>query len=123
MESNKMKEKLKKNKKKSRKSKSKTLNPMLFYPAFPHIAEKIFDHLDQNSLKKSREVTKPWQNCIDTHNILWKKLVKKENGNNAFQQALKFEYGANRQVKLLFQYSTTRWHMLMNQLILCSFQP
>ena len=28
-----------------------SLNPMVFYPGFPHIAEKIFDQLDKGSLR------------------------------------------------------------------------
>ena len=27
------------------------LNPMLFYPAFPHIVQKIFNHMDKERLK------------------------------------------------------------------------
>ena len=34
------------------------LNPMVFYPGFPHIAEKIFDQLDKGSLRSCREVSK-----------------------------------------------------------------
>ena len=57
MESNKLEGKLKNTKKKSSKSKSKTLNPMLFYPAFPHIAEKIFEKVDKNCLKTLRHLS------------------------------------------------------------------
>ena len=35
-----------------------SLNPMVFYPEFPHIAEKIFDQLDKGSLRSCREVSK-----------------------------------------------------------------
>ena len=34
------------------------LNPMVFYPGFPHIAEKIFDQLDRGCLRNCREVSK-----------------------------------------------------------------
>ena len=34
------------------------LNPVVFYPGFPHIAEKIFDQLDKGSLRSCREVSK-----------------------------------------------------------------
>ena len=37
-----------------------SLNPMVFYPGFPHIAEKIFDQLDKRSLRSCREVSKSW---------------------------------------------------------------
>ena len=36
------------------------LNPVVFYPGFPHIAEKIFDQLDKGSLRSCREVSKSW---------------------------------------------------------------
>ena len=36
------------------------LNPVVFYPGFPHIAEKIFDQLDKRSLRSCREVSKSW---------------------------------------------------------------
>ena len=36
-----------------------TLNPMVFYLGFPHIAENIFDQLDKGSLRSCREVSKP----------------------------------------------------------------
>ena len=36
------------------------LNPMVFYPGFPHITEQIFDRLDKVSLKSCRKVSKSW---------------------------------------------------------------
>ena len=51
------------------------LNPMVFYARFPHISEKIFEKLNINSLKKCREVSKSWEECIDNENILWKRIV------------------------------------------------
>ena len=65
------------------------LNPMVFYPGFPHIAEQIFEHLDNKSIKNCRKVSKSWQNCIDNRNILWNKIVNDEDGNKAFQLACK----------------------------------
>ena len=38
------------------------LNPMVFYPGFPHIAEKIYNQFDKESLKSCREVSKSWLN-------------------------------------------------------------
>ena len=63
------------------------LNPMVFYPGFPHIAEKIFKKLDNKSLKNCREVAKTWQNCIDNRGILWNKIVKREFRNKLFHLA------------------------------------
>ena len=40
-------------------------NPMLFYPVFPHITEKIFNHLEKRSVKDCREVSKSWLDSID----------------------------------------------------------
>ena len=42
---------------------------------FPHIAEKIFEQLDNKSLTNCREVTKSWQNFIDEINIIWIRIV------------------------------------------------
>ena len=33
---------------------------------FSHIGEQIFDQLDNKTLVKCREVSKPWQNLIDS---------------------------------------------------------
>ena len=65
------------------------LNPMVFCPRFLHIAEQIFEHLDNKSLKNCRKVSKSWQNCIDNRNILWNKIVDDEDGDKAFQLACK----------------------------------
>ena len=65
------------------------LNPMVFYPRFPHIPEKIFGLLDKKSLKHCREVAKSWQNCIDNRNLLWNKIAEDEGSNEAFQFACK----------------------------------
>ena len=47
------------------------LNPMVFYEAFQHITEQIFEKLGTKSLKNCRKVSKSWQNCVDDQNILW----------------------------------------------------
>ena len=77
----------KKSSKKGKKVKLLPLNPMIFYARFPHITEKIFQNLDEDSLKSSRLVSKSWQNCIDNQNILWKKILKDEDAERAFQLA------------------------------------
>ena len=56
------------------------LNPV----AFPHIAEKIFDQLDKESLRSCREVSKSWLNSIDKRNCLWKEILKNEGGEKVF---------------------------------------
>ena len=65
------------------------LNPTIFYPRFPHIAEQIFKQLDEKSLKNSREVAKLWQECIDERNLLWIKIVEDIGGNKAFKLSCK----------------------------------
>ena len=63
------------------------LNPMVFYSRFQHITEKIFKKSDKNSLKNFREVARIWQKSIDNQDILWNKIVKKENRNESFRLA------------------------------------
>ena len=65
------------------------LNPMVFYPRFQHITEQIFEHLDKQSLKDCRVVSKSWQESIDNKNILWTEVFKKSDCNNAFQSSCK----------------------------------
>ena len=42
---------------------------------FPHLPEQIFQKLDNESLLKSREVAKSWQNIIDGRNYPWLRIV------------------------------------------------
>ena len=42
---------------------------------FPHLPEQIFQKLDDESLLKSREVAKSWQNIIDGRNYPWLRIV------------------------------------------------
>ena len=80
------------------------LNPMVFYPRFLHISEKIFENLDIKSLKNCRVVSKSWQECIDNRdNILWNKIAKNEDANKAFQLACK--KGHSKVAKVLIQKS------------------
>ena len=55
---------------------SLSLNPMVFYPRFLHIIEKIFVQLDDEILGSSREVTKSWKDFIDATNLKWIQIVK-----------------------------------------------
>jgi len=42
---------------------------------FPHIAQKIFEHLDNESLALCREVAISWQDFIDDKNLSWIRIV------------------------------------------------
>ena len=79
------------------------LNPMVFYPGFPHIAEKIFDQLDRGCLRNCREVSKSWLESIDNRNLLWNEILKDEGGNKVFQFACK--KGHSKMLQMLFQNS------------------
>ena len=61
------------------------LNPINFYPGFPHIAEKIFQKLDNNTLQTSREVAKIWQSSIDNTDVLRNKIFKRERSDEFFR--------------------------------------
>ena len=47
-----------------------------FTGRFPHIAIQIFEQLNDESLKKCREVTKDWQQFIDDKNLSWTRIVE-----------------------------------------------
>ena len=83
------------------KLKMTVLNPMVFQQKFPHIVEKVFDHLDQKNLKNCRIIDKSWQNFIDTKNILWQKIVIDIGPNKAFQMACKI--GHIKMTEMLIQ--------------------
>jgi len=42
---------------------------------FPHVAEQIFQQLDNEGLAKSREVEKLWKKFIDERNYPWLRIV------------------------------------------------
>ena len=46
-----------------------------FILRFPHLAENIFQQLDNESLAKSREVDKLWRKFIDERNYPWLRIV------------------------------------------------
>ena len=79
------------------------LNPVVFYPAFPHIAEKIFAQLDKRSLRSCRKVSKSWLDIIDNRNLLWNEILRNENGKKAFRLACK--NGHTKILGMLFQKS------------------
>ena len=43
----------------------------------PHIGERIFKALDNQSLTKCREVCKSWKGIIDRKNIPWNRILMK----------------------------------------------
>ena len=43
----------------------KPLNPLFFYPQFPHIPEQIFKNLDKESIRNCRKVSKSMKEAID----------------------------------------------------------
>ena len=47
-----------------------------FTEAFPHIADQIFQQLDNKSLTNCREVSKSWLKFIDDRNISWIRIIK-----------------------------------------------
>ena len=51
------------------------LNPMIFYPRFPHITEQIFQQLDNKTLGNCRETSKSWMTCINDNNLSWLRIV------------------------------------------------
>ena len=65
------------------------LNPMAFYPRFPHIAEQILEKMDLEGLKIYRLLSKYWLEYIDRRNLLRKKIIEKElDPNKAFRKWL-----------------------------------
>ena len=87
--------------KKRNKMKMPLLNPMVFFPRFPHITDQIIDKLEKNSLKNCREVSKPWQNYVDHRNLLWNKIVEEKGGQTAFRLAC--ENGHIKMAEMLLQ--------------------
>ena len=58
------------NNKQSTKIKLANVKSNDFFPGFPHLAEQIFAHLANGSLRNCREVAKSCQECIDDRNLL-----------------------------------------------------
>ena len=80
------------------------LNPMVFYPSFPHVVEKIFNQFDKGSLRSCRKVSKSWLDHIDHRNLLWSKIVKNANGGiKAFKFACR--YDRSKILEMLFEKS------------------
>jgi len=80
------------------------LNPMVFYPAFPHIVERILDQFDKGSLRSCRQVSKSSMDSIDNRNLLWNEIVKDEGDDEVFQYAC--ENGHTKMLEMIFQKPT-----------------
>ena len=52
------------------------LNPMAFYPGFPHIAEEIIKQMGKESIRKCRLLSKSWEEYIDNQDLLWIKIIE-----------------------------------------------
>ena len=61
----------------------------------PHIAEKIFEGLDDQSLTTCRLVEKSWKILIDSKNYSWERIVKRRN----------LKHAGNTYLELLMIYS------------------
>ena len=44
---------------------------------FPHIAQQIFENLDNKSLTNCREVTRSWKQFIDNKKLTWFRICEK----------------------------------------------
>ena len=44
---------------------------------FPHLAESLYENLDDQNLSKCREVGQSWKSFIDDNNLLWIRIKKK----------------------------------------------
>ena len=76
---------------------------------FPHIAEKIFEGLDDQSLTSCRLVEKSWKNVIDGRNYPWERIVKKSNlkdGNTYLHLAAK--HGQTEMFEKIFNKETKK---------------
>ena len=76
---------------------------------FPHIAEGIFEGLDDQSLTSCRLVEKSWKNLIDGRNYPWERIVKKsylEDGNTYLHLAAK--YGQSEMFEKIFNEVTEK---------------
>ena len=47
-----------------------------FIERFPHIAEQIFQELDNKSLTTCREVAHSWHQFIDSRNLTWQRILQ-----------------------------------------------
>ena len=77
--------------------------------SFPHIAEAIFERLDDQSLISCRLVEKSWKNLIDGRNYPWERIVKKndlEDGNTYLHLAAK--YGQTEMFENIFNKETEK---------------
>ena len=55
---------------------------------FSHIADKIFDNLDNDSLVTCRLVNKTWFSFIEDSKLLWLRIIKTCTGNQVFWKVI-----------------------------------
>jgi len=81
---------------------------------FPHIAEGIFEGLDDQSLTSCRLVEKSWKNVIDGRNYPWERIVKKRNlewnGWNTYLH-LASKYGHPEMFEKIFKEEIKKTHI------------
>ena len=85
---------------------------------FPHIADQIFEILNNKSLAKCREVHKNWLRFIDDADFPWSRILKKyptENGQTALHIAAKT--GQLHKCKLLMNDVTKSYPETMKVLL------
>ena len=94
----------------------KPINPMAFNPAFHHIVEQIFGHMDKKTLANCREVAKSWLKCTDNKNLFWIKTINEKNCEEILRWSC--EYGHSEIAEIIFQkaskfnklYATCDWN-------------
>ena len=57
-------------------NKSKSVVLEDFFVKFPHLTEKIFDHLENTSLVECRKVSRSWQSYLDEQKILQVRIIR-----------------------------------------------
>ena len=90
---------------------------------FPHLPEQIFQKLDNETLFKSREVARSWQNLADKRNYPWLRIVNiptiLQNRNIYFHLAVetgqietfKTAFSAEKDKNIKNQYSATSFQL------------
>ena len=61
-------------------NKSKSVVLEDFFVKFPHLTEKIFDHLENTSLAECRKVSRSWQSYLDEQKILQVRIIRSNIG-------------------------------------------
>ena len=90
---------------------------------FPHLPEQILQKLDDESIFKSREVARPWQNLIDGRNYTWLRIVNipsiLQDGNKYLHLAaetgrieeFKLAFSEEQDKNIINDYGETSFHL------------